>query len=383
MIPDALRPLWTAPRPPGAPARVWRDWVLVGLLVPAAVLETVQRQDVTWKAASTVVAVVTVLALLWRRTHPLAVAVVVFGGLAVVDAAALVAGAGEWGLYTSVCILLVPYALVRWGSGREVVLGLAVVVVALALGVAGHWTGIGDAVLEIVFLLSPAAIGAWVRFVATSRLREQDQVRLREREQLARELHDTVAHHVSAIAVRAQAGRVVAATDPDAAVDALRLIEAEASRALTEMRLMVGTLRDGGAAADLAPQQGIADIERLAKAVDGPPRVELELSGELDDLRPAVGVAVYRLAQESITNALRHARHASRIRVLVAGDDDCVRLTVSDDGEVQARGGTGYGYGIVGMTERAALLGGTLDAGPGAERGWTVEAVLPKVGAAR
>jgi len=304
----------------------------------------------------------------------------VFGCLAVVDAAALVAGVGEWGLYASVCVLLVPYALVRWGSGREIVPGLGVVVVALALGIAGHWTGIGDAVLEVVFLLSPAAIGAWVRYGATARLREQDQVRLHEREQLARELHDTVAHHVSAIAVRAQAGRVVAGTDPEAALDALRLIETEASRALTEMRLMVGALRDG-AAPELAPQQGIADLERLARAVGGPPRVELELSGDLDDLRPAVGVAVYRLAQESITNALRHARHASRIDVRLVGDDDCVRLTVVDDGEAPTR--TGTGYGLVGMTERAALLGGTLDAGPGPDRGWTVAAVLPKVGAVR
>ena len=110
-------------------------------------------------------------------------------------------------------------------------------------------------------------------------------------------------------------------------------------------------------------------------------RVELELSGDLDDLRPAVGVAVYRLAQESITNALRHARHASRIDVRVEGDDDCVRLTVVDDGEIQAR--TGTGYGLVGMSERAALLGGTLAAGPGTDRGWTVAAVLPREGAVR
>ncbi|MEZ0448238.1 sensor histidine kinase [Cellulomonas sp. ICMP 17802] len=380
MIPDALRPLWTAPRPPGAPARVWRDWVLVGLLVPTAVLEALHRADVTWRPISAVLTLVAVLALLWRRTHPLAVVVVVFGGQAVVDVIGLAAGVGQLGLYTSACVLLLPYALCRWGSGREVVLGLGVVAVSGALGIAGEWTNVGDGVLEVMVVLVPAGIGAWVRYGATSRLREQDRVRVREREQLARELHDTVAHHVSAIAVRAQAGRVVAATDPEAAVDALRLIETEASRALTEMRLMVGALRDGTAPA-LSPQQGVADIERLARAVGGPPRVELALVGDLDDLRPAVGVALYRLAQESITNALRHARHASLIDVRVEGGDDCVRLTVVDDGDAPVRGGSGYG--IVGMTERAALLGGTLDAGPGAERGWTVAAVLPREGAVR
>src|ERR687888_2378315 len=109
----------------------------------------------------------------------------------------------------------------------------------------------------------PAALGASIRYRASSRLREADQVRLREREQLARELHDTVAHHVSAIAVRAQAGRTVAASRPDAAVDALAVIEEAASRTLADLRALVGTLRDGEDA-DLAPQRGVADIARLA-----------------------------------------------------------------------------------------------------------------------
>ncbi|MDQ0374108.1 sensor histidine kinase [Cellulomonas humilata] len=376
MIPDALRPLWTAPRAPGAPARVWRDWVLVALLVPAAVLEGVLRPDVTWRPVALVLALVVVLSLLWRRTHPLGAILAVFGTLIVVDTAALVGGVAELGLYTTACVLLLPYALCRWGSGREVVLGLAAVLVATALGIAGDYNGVAEAVLGVVFILTPAAVGAWVRLASTSRLRERDQVRLREREQLARELHDTVAHHVSAIAVRAQAGRVVAATDPSAALDALVVIEKEASRALTEMRLMVSALRDDDAA-ELAPQRGVADIERLAAG--GPPRVAVELSGDLDGLRPAVGAALYRLAQESVTNALRHARYASQVSVAVAADEASVRLTVVDDGELQGR--TGTGYGLVGMTERASLLGGTLDAGPGAERGWTVVAVLPRTGA--
>ena len=170
-------------------------------------------------------------------------------------------------------------------------------------------------------MLFPAALGASVRYRANSRLREMDQVKLREREQLARELHDTVAHHVSAIAIRAQAGRVVAASHPDAAVDALEVIEEEASRTLAEMRTMVGALRQGEEP-DLAPQRGVADIERLAHSAGDRPRVDVELSGDLDDLRPSVEAAIYRLAQESITNAMRHARHATRINVWVVGDDD-------------------------------------------------------------
>jgi len=350
--------------------------VLVALLVPTAVLEAVVRPDVTWRPVALVLALVVVVSLLWRRTHPLGAVLAVFGTLFVVDTAALVGGVAELGLYTTACVLLLPYALCRWGSGREVVLGLAAILVASAIGIVGDYTGVAEAVLGVVFILTPAGIGAWVRLASTSRVRERDRVRLREREQLARELHDTVAHHVSAIAVRAQAGRVVAATNPSAALDALVLIEGEASRALTEMRLMVGALRDDDAA-ELAPQRGVADIERLAAG--GPPRVAVELSGDLDGLRPAVGAALYRLAQESVTNALRHARYASQVRVAVIADEASVRLTVVDDGELQGRAGTGYG--LVGMTERASLLGGTLDAGPGQERGWTVVAVLPRTGA--
>ncbi len=105
--------------------------------------------------------------------------------------------------------------------------------------------------------------------------------------------------------------------------------------------------------------------------------------GDLDDLRPLVGAAIYRIAQESITNAVRHARHATRIDVRVTGDRDRVRLTVRDDGDAGTSADRSSGYGLVGMTERAALLGGTLEATPNADRGWTVTAVLPRDGKGR
>ena len=108
----------------------------------------------------------------------------------------------------------------------------------------------------------------------------------------------------------------------------------------------------------------------------------MTFAGELDDLSPAVGAAIYRLAQESVTNARRHARHATQVTVAVTGDADRVRLTVDDDGS--ATGGRAEaGHGLVGMRERATLLGGTFRAGPAAERGWRVEAVLPRAGTPR
>ena len=199
---------------------------------------------------------------------------------------------------------------------------------------------------------------------------------------MARELHDTVAHHVSAIAIQAQAGRTLAASQPNAAVDALEVIEEAASRTLAEMRTMVGVLRDGEEP-DRAPQRGVADIARLARGAGDGPRVDVELSGDLDHLLPLVEAAVYRLAQESITNAVRHARNATRVSVIVVGDSDCVRLTVRDDGDASPFGASSSsGYGLVGMTERATLLGGTLEAGPSPDSGWTVNAVLPRNGKA-
>ena len=116
--------------------------------------------------------------------------------------------------------------------------------------------------------------------------------------------------------------------------------------------------------------------ERLA-------RIEVEFAGELDDLSPVVGAAVFRLAQEAITNARQHAWEASQITARVAGDDDGVRLTVDDDGD--SAGPTGAhrsGYGLIGMRERAVLLGGTLEAGPTAGRDWRVDVMLPRAGPA-
>jgi signal transduction histidine kinase len=356
---------------------------VVAVLVSTAVLEGILRADAAWRPVALVLAVALVFPLLWRRTHPLAVVTVIFGAVIVLNLATLIDGpATSVGLYTMIYVLLVPYALLRWGSGREVMIGLSIIVVAGVLGIASDFNGFGEAAAGFVFLMFPAVLGGLVRFWTTSRTREIDQARLREREQLARELHDTVAHHVSAMVIRAQAGRVVAPSDPGAALDALRVIEDEGSRTLAEMRIMVGALRDREDA-DLAPQYTVADIERLAGSLDDEPRVQVRLTGDLDALSPAVGAATFRIAQESVTNALRHARNATRIDVQVVGGDHAVRLTVRDDGERVHASSIAPGYGVVGMTERAALLGGTLAAGPRPDRGWVVDALLPRAGPGR
>jgi signal transduction histidine kinase len=378
---DAVRQLLAEPRAPNPPKRVWRDWVLVGPILPASLVEVLLRSNIGWPPVAVLLTVAAASALLWRRTHPLAAVAAAFGLHGMSEAVRFI-GAGHSAMLISSAVLLVmPYSLFRWAAGRECAIGLAIIMFVHVPDGPINWGTAVETALGTMFLLFPAALGAAIRYRAAAKIREIDQVKLREREQLARELHDTVAHHVSAIIIQAQAGRTVASTDPAAAVGVLEVIEAEASRTLGEMRAMVGALRRGEDA-DLAPQRGVADIERLALDTGDGPRVDVELSGGLADLRPSVGAAVYRLAQESITNAIRHARHATRINVRVAGDNDSVRLTVHDDGDHSPFDvKTTTGYGLVGMTERANLLGGSLQAGPAPGRGWTITAVLPRNGA--
>jgi signal transduction histidine kinase len=379
VIPATVRSLWAEPRVPNPPKPQWWDWVLVAALVAVAAIETVVREDVVWRPVNLILIVAVAPLLLWRRTHPLATLAVAFSLFAVVDIAAIVMGA-DWDgpSPTALVLLLFPYALFRWGSGREATIGLAFVLWPVVLGVGR--APVGDVVGGALILLFAAVLGAAFRYRNSARLRGRDQAKLREREQLARELHDTVAHHVSAIAIQAQAGRTVAESRPDAVLDALVVVEKEASRALTEMRTIVGALRRGEQS-DLTPQPGVADIERLARTTGNAPHVDVTLTGDLDGLPPSVDAALYRLAQESVTNALRHARHATLVHVVVTGDDDGVRLTVWDDGDARPPdAGSSSGFGLLGMAERARLLGGAFEAGPNRAGGWTVHAELPKSG---
>jgi signal transduction histidine kinase len=390
MVGNVLRALWAEPRPTGAPARVWRDWVLVGGLLAWSVFEALLREagtyfkfgpeiDLVWRPVAVVVTVAVLLPLLWRRTHPFAAAVTAFGILLAFDLVRVLATIEEGLLWSIAGVLVLPYSLFRWGAGREAGIGLGVILVWLVVTHVADPTDVGDMVAGYGFFLFSAALGASIRFHAMSRTRDIEQAKLRQRNQLARELHDTVGHHVSAIAIQAQAGRTLAASDPDRALRTLDTIEEAASRALAEMRAMVSILREG-AEADLAPQPGLADLEHLARAVEAPPRVDVQLSGDLDDLNPAVEAALYRIAQESITNAGRHARDATLIAIEVRGDEREVRLMIRDDGHPVPAAQATSGYGLVGMAERATLLGGTLRAGPSPDRGWTVNAVFPKGG---
>ncbi|MEL7209431.1 MAG: histidine kinase dimerization/phosphoacceptor domain-containing protein, partial [Actinomycetota bacterium] len=233
MVRNALRSLLAEPAVPDAPGPMRRDWWLVAAFATSAVVEGALRTDLDWRPAVTVLAVALTFTLPWRRTHPLAMAVIAFGASGALNAAALFADVSESpGLGSMAYILLLPYSLFRWGSGRDVVIGLAVLVPTATIGFFVEWNGFGDLIGGLVIVGGAMAVGAAVRYRTGEHAREREQVKLLEREQLARELHDTVAHHVSAIAIQAQAGRALAPSRPDAALEALENIEQAAAESL-------------------------------------------------------------------------------------------------------------------------------------------------------
>jgi signal transduction histidine kinase len=376
-----MRSLWGAPSPPDPPGRSGRDWAVAGVFAALAILEGLTRPG---HLVGSALAVALTPALLWRRRRPLLTLVV--AGLAVLVASLFDHGHPPVG-YSLAYLLLLPYSLIRWGSGRAIVLGSAVVAAAVGWCATVTWHRAAEvgtltvgaqavgaqavgaqavgALMVGALTVAAGALGLAMRYRARDRAREAEQARLRERERIARDLHDTVAHHVSAMGIRAQAGLA-----PDgSASEALLLIEAEAARALAEMRAVVRVLRD-----EDTDRPYLRDLARLAAPVhDGPP-VDLALEGNLDNLAPAVGAALYRLAQEAVTTARRHARHATRIEIRVAADDTSVHLRVTDDGDVRDR----EGLSLNGMRERAVLLGGVCTAGPNPDRGWSVTATLPR-----
>jgi signal transduction histidine kinase len=214
--------------------------------------------------------------------------------------------------------------------------------------------------------------------------RQAEQGRLAVREErvrIARELHDVVAHTLSVVTFQAGVGRKIAATRPGEALLALRAVEVTGRSALEELRRILGLLRDDGEAPSLVPAPGVGDLEELAGTVRaaGIP-VALAVTGEVAALPPAASLTVYRIVQEALTNVVKHAPGA-RATVRVQAGRDGVLITVDNDhgtgGPAGPRPGDGARHGLVGMTERAAAFGGTLDAGPVAGGGFQVTALLP------
>ncbi len=199
-----------------------------------------------------------------------------------------------------------------------------------------------------------------------------------ERARIARELHDVVAHSVSVMVVQASGVRRLLKDDQEREREALVSVEQIGRQALTEMRRMLGVMRTGeDQPAALAPQPGLQHLDRLIAQVEeaGLP-VTLHVEGERPDLSPGVDLSAYRIIQEGLTNALKHAKGA-HADVLIRYVDGSVQLEIADDGIGTPNGTAPGGHGLVGMRERVAVYGGTLEAGPRDGGGFVLRAELP------
>jgi signal transduction histidine kinase len=204
-----------------------------------------------------------------------------------------------------------------------------------------------------------------------------EKAAVEERSRIARELHDVVAHSVSVMVVQSSGVRRLLKEDQHREREALLSVEQIGRQALTEMRRMLGVMRTGEEApAALAPQPGLQHLERLVAQVEeaGLP-VTLRIEGERPQLSPGVDLSAYRIVQEGLTNALKHAP-GSHAEVVVRFDEDAVHLEITDDGDGNSEE-DGLGQGLVGMRERVALYGGRLEAGPRDGGGFVLRADLP------
>jgi signal transduction histidine kinase len=215
--------------------------------------------------------------------------------------------------------------------------------------------------------------------VAELQLERQEQIAAAtaERERLAREVHDVIAHSVGVMTVQSTAARRVIDRDRARAAAALEAIERTGRDALAELRRVISALRPVPGGIDLAPQRGIGDLDALAaqmRAADLDVTVRFE--GARARVPAALDLSVYRIAQEALTNTLRHAA-ATRAGIVVRYRDDAVEVECTDDGSGPAPDANGAGHGLIGMRERALMLGGEIEAGPRPEGGYRVHARLP------
>jgi signal transduction histidine kinase len=335
------------------------------------------------------VALLTTLPLLARRRWP-------FGAPASVFVTAGVSSFFEGALlpYSGTLFLGILVSTFLFGMLRdrfEAVVGL---VIAMATVVVVGWNDPVKSFDEYVSVPTIMAIVWLAGFALSRKLEEVDAVRQKalrlerdreegareavaeERARLARELHDVVGHSVSVMTVQASAVRRLLLPEQEKEREALEVVEQTGRQALAEMRRLVGVLRRPEEAPALAPQPSLEHLDKLVAQVreSGLP-VELQVEGDVVRLPAGVDLTAYRLVQEGLTNALKHAR-ADQAQVFVRYGDGQIELEVTDDG-TGGGDGSGGGHGLVGMRERVAVYGGQLEAAPRPEGGFRLTARLP------
>jgi len=251
--------------------------------------------------------------------------------------------------------------------------------------------------LVMILLLIPAgllvnSLHTWKQRTADLRSEQEAATRQavdKERSRMARELHDVVTHNVSVMTAQAGAARTVLDLSPEQAREAMQAVESAGRAALGELRQVMGLLTMGGADDDepnpdarLTPQPGLDQVATLAERIRRTGvQVELAVTGTATPLPAGRDLAAYRVVQEALTNAVKHAPGAS-VRITVDYGADAVRIEVTDSGGTRARSGLaadGSGSGLIGLRERLTMYGGTLQAGRRADSGFAVSAVIPLV----
>jgi signal transduction histidine kinase len=359
---------------------VWFDRLLALVLLVAAELEIFLTHDAQGhRLLEALLAPAMAACVAFRRDRP---------ALAGITAQLLMAVTfGVWGgsqvIGVSIAWFCALYGLTVWSSRRGFVTGVALVVASDLLAALGEK---GTLAASVPFAVVTAVVMVLVRRIVGDRERraelaerERDLVAreavVEERARIARELHDAIAHSVSMMVVQAGAERRVLEDDRGETRDVLATIEEIGREALTEMRRLVGMLRSD-VDEPLAPQPGLADLPGLVGQVrDAGLPVALTIEGEPRALPVGLELSAYRIVQEALTNALKHAGNASAA-VRVHYRADAIELEIVDDG-VSPVAASGGGHGLVGMRERVALYGGRFDAGRRSGGGFGVRVLLP------
>ena len=368
------------------------DAVVAFALAAISVGSLLVRDDPSWGAnrpVAVLLALASTVPVAWRSQWPIAAAVIVSAA----NGGCMIAAAPHQAAFQPfVALVLVAYSLGSNTTGRAVVLAPAASLAFLA-GLGGiaisRGQDSGNVVPSTVWLVATWFVGRlmrrWRRRAAeledlTHRLDAQRELQAQaavavERARIARELHDVIAHNVSMMVVQAgAAARVLEGNQQDVRT-ALDAIEGTGRQTVDEMRRLIGVVRsDDGLA--LSPQPTLRDLERLiANVRDAGLPVELRVEGSPVPLPPGIDLSAYRIVQEALTNALKHAGRA-HATVVVRYERGAVEVEVTDDGDGTGTD-TGTGHGLVGMRERVALWGGELEAGRRAGGGFEIRARLP------
>ena len=375
------RPVW-----PALPPRL--DLAVAGAFVVLVVVEALLGGGPRPLWVHLPVATLAMAALAWRRRFPFAVA------LAVIAANLVVNPDGQFSTLLSlvlVCYTLGAHERPPWSYLGVTLLAITFVIASALVGLVPS-----DLAAALVFIGGPFGVGQVVRQrsehaqqaqARADRLEQEREAATRqavaeERTRIARELHDIVSHSISVVAIQTQAVRRRLRPDQSREATDLAAVEATARQALAEMRRLFGVLRADGESASLTPQPGLGELERLvAGAGSGDRAVRLTVRGDPYPLAPGVDLAAYRIAQEGLTNALRHSG-ARRATVTLRWSPARLDVEVEDDGRGLSATPTNSGHGLVGIRERAALYDGTVTLRPGPQGGTTLLARLPVQGRA-